>query len=44
MKRILASIMVLSVLSIGFVGCNTEKKADNNKKAAPTAPATPEKK
>ncbi len=41
MKRILASILILSVFSIGLVGCG-EKKAE--KKAAPAAPAAPEKK
>ncbi len=37
MKRILASALVLSLLSIGFVGCG-EKKAE--KKAASTASST----
>jgi hypothetical protein len=40
MKRILASVLVLSLFSIGFVGCS-DKKAD--KKAAPATPAAPDK-
>lgn len=43
MKRIVASVLVLSLFSMGFVGCSGEKKAE--KKAAPAAaPAAPEKK
>ena len=35
MKRILASVLVLSLFSMGFVGCGEKKAAD--KKAAPAA-------
>lgn len=42
MKRILASALVLSFLTLGFVGCGGDKKAD--KKGAGAAPAAaPEK-
>ena len=36
MKRILASVLVLSFLSMGFVGCG-DKKADKPKAATPAA-------
>jgi hypothetical protein len=38
MKRILASALVLSLLSIGFVGCG-EKKAEKKAAAPAAAPA-----
>ena len=41
MKRILASVLVLSLFSIGFVGCG-EKKADTKKGATTATPATPD--
>lgn len=40
MKRILASVLVLSVLSVCLVGCG-EKKAAPKKDAPAAAPAAP---
>ena len=44
MKRILASVLVLSLFSMGFVGCGGDKKAEKKAAPAPATPAAPEKK
>jgi hypothetical protein len=39
MKRILASALVLSLFSMGFVGCGGDKKAEKKAAAPAAAPA-----